>query len=745
MSESAVSIRFGADVTGLDAAVAVAKAQLTAFNAEVRKLAKEAATSGGVVNDNLAKALREASAGAAGMQKELRSLTAKPIVEVEDAAKRFNKQLDNIATFAWNNTSLSGNEIERVVNPLKGLTNTIGVVPTVALAASAAIAALAAVTGNYAQEELAKLGDVVKQTGVSANSIQGAKGVGAGVGVGSDAMVEAIKNASKEFQQFSRNSGEVKDNLEKVDEAFLKVADKAKTSGEFIDIVGQKIRALPREEGIDLAKALFGDDTGEKLYEPIIRGQLEMQKLGQAAQTAGAALDDGVVKAAREAQIQIDEAEAKTSGKLLHAFQSLAAPVAAVKIEFHQLVGEIADAIAGITTFLARMRQGQQDGVAAGAAIAALSKAAANGVKLGEWQGPREQAKLPDLDIGSNAGASRARYEARDKDDDKKSKKTKSPKGDTDALAAARAETEGEIQAVQQQTQINIAQYELDAASKKISEEEKKRLVQQAADQEFASIKALYEREAAIAGEKPQQRQVINNKIEALESQHQVKMLELATKEIQDAAQLAHDQAQQMAGTLTSSLSQALIGAVEHTKTKDAGRKIAQSLFSDLVNEFAKNSLTDPLEKALEPAFKNIGDLITQPLQDAIKKALGGITSGISGALGSGAGGAISGAAAGAAGSAGASGAGAVALSTAGVGLSSSAAELTAAAAALSSAAAAIGAGSAAAGAGGAAASGGGFFSRTHELPAGLRHRNELCPARHPGLYPSRRAHHPRG
>ncbi len=153
--------------------------------------------------------------------------------------------------------------------------------------------------------------------------------------------------------------------------------------------------------------------------------------------------------------------------------------------------------------------------------------------------------------------------------------------------------------------------------------------------------------------------------------------------------------AQQFAGTLTSSLSQALIGAVEHTRTKNAGKKLAQSLFSELTNEFMKNTLTDPLEKALEPGFKAMGDLITLPFQDAIKNALGAVGGGLSGVLG---------ATAGAAGC----GAGAAALSTAGLGLSSSAAELTTSAAALSSAAAAIGAGGAAAGAGGAAAAGGG-------------------------------------
>ena len=49
------------------------------FNTEVRNLAKEAAASGGAVNENLSKALREAAAGAAGMQKELKSLQTKPL------------------------------------------------------------------------------------------------------------------------------------------------------------------------------------------------------------------------------------------------------------------------------------------------------------------------------------------------------------------------------------------------------------------------------------------------------------------------------------------------------------------------------------------------------------------------------------------------------------------------------------------------------------------------------------------
>ena len=100
MSESAVQVKFGGDVSGLDAAVAVAKAQLNGFQGELRKLAKEAAASGGAINDNLSKALREAAAGAAGMQKELKSLQTKPLKDAATATDQFKKSLDRVGEFA---------------------------------------------------------------------------------------------------------------------------------------------------------------------------------------------------------------------------------------------------------------------------------------------------------------------------------------------------------------------------------------------------------------------------------------------------------------------------------------------------------------------------------------------------------------------------------------------------------------------------------------------------------------------
>ena len=129
---------------------------------------------------------------------------------------------------------------------------------------------------------------------------------------------------------------------------------------------------------------------------------------------------------------------------------------------------------------------------------------------------------------------------------------------------------------------------------------------QQADDQELASIKALYEQEKQLAGQKPAQIAEINNKIEALEAQHTLKMLQEQTKAAQETAKVWQQESQQMAGTLTSSLSQAIEGAVEHTKTKDAGKKLAQSLFNELINDLVKNALTKPLETALRPCSKGL-------------------------------------------------------------------------------------------------------------------------------------------
>jgi hypothetical protein len=360
----------------------------------------------------------------------------------------------------------------------------------------------------------------------------------------------------------------------------------------------------------------------------------------------------------------------------------------------------------------ARARADLGGGVPFGDAFAGYRRA----VVGGEVQGPKQQ---------TEAGAPRARYAARDADDSSggKGRKGAADRGDQDELARARKEIDGEIQAVKLQTEINKQQYELDFANKKISEDEKKRLVQQADDQEFASIESLYEREKQLIGQKPAHVQDINNKIETLEAQHQLKMLQLQTKEAADAAKAIEQQASAMAGSLTSSLSSALQGLAEHTNTKDAGRKIAQSLFNEMTSELIKSTLTKPLETALQPVLQGISSNITKPIQGVLQNVASGLTGSAGGAAGG-------------------------ASEVAAGGALSSAAALTGAAASLSAAAASLGAGGAAAGAGGAAAgaasSSGGFFGSLagllpafdvgtnfvpHDMPAMIHQGERIVPA----------------
>jgi len=158
MADSAVTVNFGGDVTGLDATIAVAKERLKSFNSEVRNLAKEIVAAGDASNNNLAAGLKAAIANASVASKEIEHLQAsirqgtgafKPI---EDGAAEFNKQIDKISEFAWNNTSLSGNDIDKISGPIKGLATAFGVLPTVAIAGAVAIGAAFVAVAYHAHQ-----------------------------------------------------------------------------------------------------------------------------------------------------------------------------------------------------------------------------------------------------------------------------------------------------------------------------------------------------------------------------------------------------------------------------------------------------------------------------------------------------------------------------------------------------------------------------------------------------------------
>lgn len=259
-------------------------------------------------------------------------------------ANRFNNALEGVRSFAWNNTSFSGDQIDRVINPIGALGSALGSIPTIAIASAAAAEVALTAIGGTAQRALADLAEVSRASGLSVNQISGAQIVGARAGLGRDETRSALGSAYREFDAYRRNEGGVKDLLENIDEGFLKVADRARNAGEFVDLIGEKIRALPREEGLDLSKKLLGDDAGARLFDNIRNGALSMRSLAEEAARAGS-INDDLARRAADVQHQIDEASEIARTKLLVAFQDLGNPVDDLRLSWWRVVGSIGDAI----------------------------------------------------------------------------------------------------------------------------------------------------------------------------------------------------------------------------------------------------------------------------------------------------------------------------------------------------------------------------------------------------------------
>lgn len=199
--------------------------------------------------------------------------------------------------------------------------------------------------------------------------------------------------------------------------------------------------------------------------------------------------------------------------------------------------------------------------------------------------------------------------------------KAKKPEKDDD-LEAEIKELEGEVAAEQRAYDEKVALYSHLVKMHEMTEEEKLDATRKAAGAEYAAQLALYQEVAHLEDGKPEKRQETLNKIEALEAAHNKQLTQLSYQAAEEQAKVWAQEAQQMAGTLSSSVSQALEGLVEHTHTKDAGKKLAQSLFNSLADDLVKSTLTKPLETALRPTFKGLDDAISQPLEQGFQKAV---------------------------------------------------------------------------------------------------------------------------
>ena len=141
MASSDVFVTFGGDTAALEAACVVAKTQIQQLTREMQTAAREFNKTGGAADSELGQKLKGLGAQVAATKSRLSELRAiQPnFAPAANSAEAFKKQLDRIGEFAWNNTNLSGGDIDRVINPLKGMVGVLGVAGTVGVASGLAV------------------------------------------------------------------------------------------------------------------------------------------------------------------------------------------------------------------------------------------------------------------------------------------------------------------------------------------------------------------------------------------------------------------------------------------------------------------------------------------------------------------------------------------------------------------------------------------------------------------------------
>jgi hypothetical protein len=213
-------------------------------------------------------------------------------------------------------------------------------------AAGALAGAIAGVSfeAGKAQKQLAELATQSRATGLSAETLQGAKVVGAGAGLDEKASLAAFGAAGRQFEAYSRNSGNVLSTLQQVDKSFISVVDKARSAGEFVDILNTKIAALPTRQAEQLASALYGDEAAKRLLHSIQAGEVSMRALREASGATGLSLGQSA-SAAEQMQNKIAAAAAEADTKLLNAFRNVRSPTEDIKLGWYGVVGAIADAV----------------------------------------------------------------------------------------------------------------------------------------------------------------------------------------------------------------------------------------------------------------------------------------------------------------------------------------------------------------------------------------------------------------
>jgi hypothetical protein len=132
----------GGDTAALESACAVAKAQMQQLTREMQQVAREFSKTGAGADSELGQKLKGLGVQVAATKDKLADLRGRQVdfAPSANSAEAFKRSLDKLGEFAWNNTSFSGDQIDRVINPLKTGVGVLGVFGTVGVASTVAVA-----------------------------------------------------------------------------------------------------------------------------------------------------------------------------------------------------------------------------------------------------------------------------------------------------------------------------------------------------------------------------------------------------------------------------------------------------------------------------------------------------------------------------------------------------------------------------------------------------------------------------
>lgn len=247
-------------------------------------------------------------------------------------------------------TSSKGSISGFVVQIASAVGNAVLNLRNIGIAAGAAFAGIE-IAAKTAQSKLADLSEEAKKTALSTEKLLGAQIKGASVGLSSSDVSDGLSSANKAFEDYKRNSGSVLSTVKEIDKSFLKTLDSTTSFGQWLDVVANKIRALPATQARDLAEAVFPADKAQKFIELINQGQFSIASFQRAADAAGGGFSE-IADQAAEIRTRLAAADEEVNSRLLISFAKLATPLGSAASLWTDIKNAIADSIPYIERFL---------------------------------------------------------------------------------------------------------------------------------------------------------------------------------------------------------------------------------------------------------------------------------------------------------------------------------------------------------------------------------------------------------